>query len=306
MVPVLNEEDNVKPLYEKVKAVLDRLKIDYEIVFVDDGSEDATFRILNEMHKKDKKLKIVKMRRNFGQSAAISAGFEHSKGAVIIAMDGDLQNDPEDIPRLLNKLEEGYDIVSGWRFERKDPFSKKLFSKFSNFLRNFLLGDPIHDSGCTLKAYRKECIEELELYGEMHRYIPSILRRKGFKVTEIKVKHHQRMFGKTKYGFSRIMKGFLDLINIWFWRKFSSRPLHIFGGFGILLIIIGFLSGIYLIFLRLFFTFSLTTSQLPLLSVLLVIIGIQFFVSGILADMIIKTYYSHENKKVYFIEKFIE
>src|SRR3989344_3010121 len=291
VIPVYNEAENVEILHRKLVDVLSKTKKKWEIIFVDDGSRDGTFSKL----KKLKTVKVVRHRTNFGQTAAMVSGIKESKGRVIVMMDGDLQNDPEDIPKLLYKMGEGYDVVSGWRANRKDSFSKRYFSKAANLLRGFLVKDPIHDSGCSLKAYKRECFDDLDLYGEMHRYIPALLRWKGFKIGEVKVHHYKRKFGKTKYGFNRVLKGFLDLINVWFWRKYSTRPLHVFGGVGVLLIGFGSLFGLYLIYLRLIGRISLVNSSLPLLAILCVIIGVQFFVSGLLADIAVKSYFRIKN-----------
>ena len=291
VIPVYNEAENVEILHRKLVDVLSKSKKKWEIIFVDDGSRDGTFSKL----KKLKPVKAVRHRTNFGQTAAMVSGIKESKGRVIVMMDGDLQNDPEDIPKLLYKMGEGYDVVSGWRANRKDTFSKRYFSKAANLLRGFLVKDPIHDSGCSLKAYKRECFDDLDLYGEMHRYIPALLRWKGFKIGEVKVHHYKRKFGKTKYGLNRVLKGFLDLINVWFWRKYSTRPLHVFGGVGVLLIGFGSLFGFYLIYLRLIGRISLVNSSLPLLAILCVIIGVQFFVSGLLADIAVKSYFRIKN-----------
>ena len=250
IIPVYNEEKNVSILHNSLKKVLDKLKRTYEIIFIDDGSDDNTLKELVKL----KKIKIIKFRKNFGQTAAMSAGFRAAKGKIIISMDGDLQNDPKDIPRLIKKINEGYDVVSGWRFKRKDSISKKFFSKIANFFRRKLINDNIHDSGCSLKIYKKECIESIDLYGEMHRYIPALLGWKGFKIGEVKVEPHARKYGKTKYGLARVFKGLLDLINVWFWRKYSFRPLHIFGGLGVILTIFGVIMGSYSAYLKIFKT----------------------------------------------------
>src|SRR3989344_2604808 len=291
VIPVYNEAENVEILHRKLVDVLSKSKKKWEIIFADDGSRDGTFSKL----KKLKPVKVVRHRTNFGQTAAMVSGIKESKGRVIVMMDGDLQNDPEDIPLLLYKMGEGYDVVSGWRANRKDIFSKRYFSKAANFLRGFLVKDPIHDSGCSLKAYKRECFDDLDLYGEMHRYIPSLLRWKGFKIGEVKVKHYKRKYGKTKYGFRRILRGFLDLINVWFWRKYSGRPLHIFGGLGIILIFISGVFGFYLGWLRIKGEISLVSSSLPSLAILGMIIGVQFFISGLLADISVKSYFRIKN-----------
>ena len=301
VIPVYNEEKNVALLHQTIRNTLDKTDFKYEIIFVDDGSTDNTFNILNNL----KKVKIIKFRKNFGQTAAMMAGFENSNGKVIVSLDGDLQNDPSDIPKLLDKLNEGYDVVSGWRYNRQDSFGKKTFSKIANSFRQLLVKDPIHDSGCSLRAYKKECFSDLQLHGEMHRYIPAILAWKGFKLDEVKVNHLPRKYGKTKYNMWRVTKGFMDLINVWFWRKYSNRPLHIFGGFGIILSLLGFILGLSLIVARQFYGLSLGQSQLPLLAVLMVVIGVQFFISGLMADISIKNYYSN-GRRTYSIEKIVE
>ncbi len=303
VIPIFNEEENIQILYSELNKILEELKKDYEIIFVDDGSNDRSFEILEKIHNEDKNVKIIKFRKNFGQTAAISAGFEKAKGEVVITMDADLQNDPNDIPCLLEKISEGYDVVSGWRKGRKDPFlGKKIPSKISNFLTRKLTGVNIHDFGCTLKAYKKEVLTDLELYGEMHRYIPAIVAWKGFRLSEIEVKHLPRKFGKSKYGIWRIMKGFLDLLVVVFWQKYSTRPIHLFGGLGILLSAIGALLGFYLALQKIFFNVSLANKPALLLAMVLVLVGIQFISTGLIADILIKLYYSKRGMD-YSIEK---
>ncbi len=305
VIPVYNEEENIFRLYSELKKTLSKLKKSYELIFIDDGSTDKSFNILNEIHEKDKNVKIIKFRKNFGQTAAISAGFENSEGDIIITMDADLQNDPKDIPRLMNKISEGYDVVSGWRKGRKDPLlMKKIPSKISNFLTRELTGVKIHDSGCTLKAYKKEALKNIELYGEMHRFIPAILSWKGFKVSEIPVTHNARKFGKTKYGAWRIMKGFLDLLVVVFWKKYSTRPIHLFGSLGILMGFFGFIISCYLTLMKILYNQSLTNRPLLLLGILLIILGVQFVIFGLLADIMVRLYYGKEIRP-YSIEKIL-
>ena len=302
IIPVYNEENNVAILHSELINVLNSLNKKFEIIFVDDGSTDKTLENLSRL----KKVKIIKLRRNFGQTAALLAGINNANGKVIITLDGDLQNDPKDIPKLLEKLDKGYDVVSGWRKNRNDKFSKKFFSFVANRLRRVLINERIHDSGCSLKAYKKECFNDIDLYGEMHRYIPALLGWKGFRIAEVEVNHRYRKYGKTKYGVSRVLKGFLDLLNILFWRKFSNRPLHLFGGFGLLMSFVGGLFLSVLVVLRLFGKISLGQSQLPLLAVLLIVLGVQFFVSGLLADIAVKNYQNTRNNKSSNIERIIE
>ncbi|MBN2422257.1 glycosyltransferase family 2 protein [Candidatus Woesearchaeota archaeon] len=304
VVPVLNEEENVKQLFDEISQVVSKLKKTYEIIFVDDGSWDNTFKALNSIN--DKHLKIIKLRNNFGQSAALDAGFKNASGNIIIAMDGDLQNDPNDIPALLNKLNEGYDVVSGWRADRKDPITKKIPSKIAYLIRKRITKLKIHDSGCTLKAYRKEALDGLDLYGEMHRFIPDLIALKGFKITEVKVNHRPRLKGKTKYKFTRMLKGFLDLAVVYFWKKFAKRPIHFFGGIGTLFILSGGIIDAYLLFGRLFLDQSLADRPLFILANFILIMGIQLFVTGLLADISMKNHYKITKEMNYSIEKIVK
>jgi len=306
VVPFYNEEENIEPLHERLSSVLKSLNRKHEIIFIDDGSTDNTFRNMLKVREKDNSVKIIKFRKNFGQSAALKAGFDHAKGDFIISMDGDLQNDPVDIPILLKKIEsEDYDVVCGWRADRKDPISKKIFSKFANMIRRNITSEFIHDSGCTFRAYRNGCVKSLDLYGETHRYIPAMLLWRGYRIGEVKVRHDQRKYGTTKYGWQRIIKGFLDLIVVSFWQKFSVRPIHVFGGLGLLLSIIGGLLGMYMGIERLLLGRALSDRPLFLLAVLMLIIGVQFIVSGILADIMLKVYYGQNERKNYLIEKVV-
>jgi glycosyltransferase involved in cell wall biosynthesis len=307
VIPVYNEEDNVKALHTKLTEVLPAITENYEILFVDDGSTDNTFALLKKLNNEDKRLKVIKFRTNFGQSAALSAGFEFSNGDAIITMDGDLQNDPSDIPKLLDELQESdYDVVCGWRFDRADSKLKKLFSKIANLLRRRFTAEDIHDSGCTLRVYKKDCIADLELYGEMHRYIPALLLWKGYKIGEVKVKHHERKYGTTKYSWKRIVKGFLDLIVVTFWQKYSARPIHIFGGFGLLLSVVGGVVSLYLVIQRLFFGMSLADRPLFIVSIFMILVGVQFIVTGVLADIMLKVYYGQKERKPYLVEVGVE
>ena len=293
IVPIYNEKDSIVKLHKGLKNTLDTLNKSYEIIFIDDGSNDSSF----ELMKKLDPLKIIRFRKNFGQTAAIDAGIKEARGDMIITLDGDGQNPPEEIPKLIKKLEkENYDIVSGWRYKRKDPFAKKFLSKGADFLRGFLVKDNIHDSGCTLKAYRRECFENLTLYGEMHRFIPAILRWQGFRIGEVRVEHKSRTSGKSKYGWKRIIKGFIDMWSVWFWRKYSSRPLHLFGGLGVFIGGIGAVLLIYLGIGRLFGYLTLSNRIWPLIAIFLTLAGLQLFISGLLADIAVKTYFSGKRK----------
>lgn len=306
VIPAYNEEGNVMPLSEKIRDVCESITADYEVIFVDDGSTDSTFRNLQAVHAKDDRVKVVKLRKNFGQSAAMVAGFDYSRGKLIITMDADLQNNPADVPFLLEELSNGYDIVCGWRWTRKDLPLKRVFSRLANWLRRRWTGEPIHDSGCSLRAYRRECLNDLQLYGEMHRYIPALLWWRGYRIGEIKVSHSPRVHGKTKYGWQRIVKGFLDLILVTFWQRYSMRPIHIFGGSGLLMVIAGGALAIYLAVGRVIFGWPLADRPLLLLAVMVMLLGVQFVVFGVLADIMLRIYYGQSNRKSYVIKEVIE
>jgi len=300
VVPIFNERDNIPLLYEKLCDVIGE---EDEIIFVDDGSNDGSYEMIKELHSSDKRVKCIRFSRNFGKTAALMAGFEEAKGEAIITMDGDLQNDPEDIPKILEMLKE-YDAVSGWRYDRKDPFlSKKLPSLISNKISRWLTGLKLHDFNCGLKAYRKECLADLELYGDMHRYIPAVLAWKGYKIGEVKVKHYPRKHGKSKYGFTRLFRGLFDLINFKFWAGYSTRPLHFFGGVGGIMFLLGFISALYLVILKYFYGEKLSNRPLLWLAILLMIMGFQLFMTGFLAEIMIRNYYSYPGKKMYVIKE---
>ncbi|MCF8235784.1 MAG: glycosyltransferase family 2 protein [Bacteroidales bacterium] len=304
VIPAHNEEDNIPVLYSELTEALSVYK-DYEIIIVNDGSSDNTFGVCKEINGRDERFKIIQFRKNYGQSAALAAGFDYASGDVIVSMDGDLQNDPMDIPRLVAKLEEGFDAVSGWRYNRKDKPFKKISSRFGRLLRKIVLKDQIHDSGCTLKAYRKNVIKETELLGEMHRYIAEILTLNGHKITELKVNHRPRTAGKTKYSMGKLPRGFLDLLIIAFQMRYATRPVHLFGGIGLLSIVIGLLIGIYLIIVKYGYGQDIGNRPMLLLSVLLLIVGLQFIILGIMADLLIKIYY-RDGKKDYKINEIVE
>ncbi|MBD3313753.1 glycosyltransferase [Candidatus Woesearchaeota archaeon] len=291
IIPAYNEKGNVSILYRELKPVVDGITKKHEIIFIDDGSTDSTYQDLLDLKKKDSNVKIIKFRKNFGQTAAMDAGFKNANGNVIVAMDADLQNDPKDIPNLLGKIDEGYEVVSGWRQKRKDSFSKRVISRIANVIRKHFTGETIHDSGCSLKAYRKECFKGLDLYGEMHRFIPALLRWRGFRIGEVKVNHRPRKHGKTKYSISRILKGALDLFVVLFWQKYSTRPIHLFGGLGILSGVAGFIILLYLAIVRLFLGVPIGNRPLLMLGMLLAILGVQLLIFGLVADILIKNYY---------------
>lgn len=290
VVPVYNEEKNVGILHAEIKEALEGMGQPYEIIFIDDGSSDGTVQAVKQLQP----VTLVQLRKNYGQTAAMDAGIKAATGEIIITMDGDGQNPPSEIPKLVQAMEEtGKDIISGWRKNRKDTPMKKFTSRGANFLRGVLVKDEIHDSGCSLKAYRRECFEGVDLFGEMHRFIPAVLSWSGFTIGEVVVEHRPRVHGSTKYNWKRIVKGFIDMLAVWFWRKYSDRPLHLFGAGGLTLIGAGGLLVVYLFIQKVFFYAELTRSNLPLLAVLLIVLGVQFFVSGILADLAIRNYYSN-------------
>jgi len=286
VVPVLNEEDSLSILYERLCEVLNTITSTYELIFVDDGSSDTSFDVLTKLHHQDKCVHIVQFRRNFGKAAALSAGFAEAQGDIVLTLDADLQDDPQEIPRFLAKLDEGYDLVSGWKYPRLDPISKTLPSKIFNFVTSSLTGVNLHDFNCGFKAYRSEVIQELHLYGELYRFIPALAHTRGFRVTEIKVKHHPRQYGQSKYGFSRMFRGFFDLITVLFLTQYIKRPLHLFGWFGVFCFSLGMIINSYMTILWIIGERPIGTRPLFSLGILLLIVGIQFFSFGLLADMI--------------------
>jgi len=302
VVPLYNEEGNVRELHERVNQACQELGESFEIIFIDDGSKDKTVEECRGLSP----LKLIQFRRNFGQTAAFDAGIKEAQGEIVITMDGDLQNDPKDIGALLEEMKKGYDVVSGWRWQRKDSFSKKFFSRGANFLRKVLIHDKIHDSGCSLKAYKRECFSGVDFFGEMHRFMPAILELQGYKVGEVKVSHHPRVAGVTKYNWKRALKGFVDMISIWFWRKYANRPLHLFGGSGIALSFVGGLILIWMAVAKLFFGVSLSDKIWPLMGVFLVMIGVQLFVFGLMADILVRNYYKGRGMMNYSIREITE
>lgn len=287
IIPAKNEEDSVGVLYDEIIKVIKNITQKYEIIFVDDGSTDNTFLLLQKLQRKNKKVRIIKFRGNFGKSAALQAGFSQAKGDLIFTLDADLQDDPKEIPIFLRKLEDGYDLVSGWKKDRHDPsISKVIPSRIVNFLTRKLTGLNIHDTNCGFKAYRREVIENLNLYGELYRFIPVIAAKQNFKVGEVIVKHRARKYGKTKFGWSRGIKGILDLLTVVFLTGYIRRPGHFFGTLGIMAFFLGFLIGIYIAFLRLTTGTIQYRQPLLFLGILLMIIGIQLISTGLLGEMI--------------------
>ena len=303
VVPVFNEEGNIATLHKEIKTVCDSRHYTYEIIFVDDGSTDNTVAVCKMLTP----LRLIRFRKNFGQTAAMDAGIKAAKGDLIITMDGDGQNDPADIPKMIDYLEsKGLDVVSGWRKNRKDSIGKRFISRVANLLRYLFIHDGIHDSGCTLKVYKAECFHGLNLYGEQHRFIPAILKIKGFQVGEIVVNHRARKSGKTKYNWKRTVKGFVDLLSVWFWNKFASRPLHLLGGAGMCFIGLGFVCGVWS--LVLFFQGRKMSNNIfpPLLTVFFVVIGLLLFVFGLMSEIMMKIYYGVHVDMPYSIKEEIE
>lgn len=307
IVPLFNEQDNVAELADGLTQAMGDAGVSYEVIFIDDGSTDRTVDELQEAQKRRSGTRIIQFRRNFGQTAAMAAGFDHARGNVIVPMDGDLQNDPADIPLLLNKLNEGYDVVSGWRRRRQDKvLTRKIPSWIANYLIGKITGVPLHDYGCTLKAYRKDVVENIRLYGEMHRFIPALASWSGAKVTELEVNHRPRIHGKTKYGLGRTAKVILDLITVKFLGTFSTKPLHIFGGIGLLSLLASFIFGSGVSYQKSFSGIDVSGNPLFMLSVIFLVMSVQFLLMGLLAEMMARTYHESQNKPTYVIRQTFE
>ena len=299
-LPVFNEEPNLILLHNKLADALKTLDRSSEIVYVDDGSTDGSLKILREIAAVDPRVRVVALRRNYGQTAAMAAGIDAARGKVLIPMDADLQNDPADIARLLDKLDEGYDVVSGWRKNRKDKMvTRKIPSMLANRLISWIGGVPLHDYGCSLKAYRRESLEDVRLYGEMHRFIPIYASWAGARVTEIPVEHHARTMGKSKYGLSRTAKVVFDLMTIKFMASYQTKPIYVFGSFGMLAFAISLLAGLYAVFLKIFHRADFVQTPLPILAVVMFAVGIQFVLMGLLAEMLVRTYHESQAKPIY-------
>lgn len=288
IVPLLNEEDSLQELAQKIENVFSTINYNFEVVFVDDGSTDKSFDVIRNLHRKNPRFHCIKFRRNYGKSAALAKGFRAAKGSIVITMDADLQDDPNEIPELINMINSGYDLVSGWKKVRYDPFIKKYTSRFFNYVTSKLSGIRLHDFNCGLKAYRKEVVKTVRVYGEMHRYIPAIAHLSGFKVTEKVVKHHARKHGKTKFGPGRFLSGFFDVLTLTFTHRFMKKPLHFFGALGMMSSGLGTLISLYLIALKYFEGQSLSDRPLFLGAIFLIIIGVQLFSIGLLAEMMTK------------------
>lgn len=304
IIPIYNEEKNILKLYEILKEVLSSLSMEYEIITVNDGSIDNSYKVLKEISKNDNTFKIIDFRKRFGQTAAISAGIDMSKGEIIIPIDADLENNPKDIPDLLNKLNEGYDVVSGWRKHRwkESFFTRRLTSYIANLLISKIVGLKLHDYGCTMKAYRRDVIKDIKFYGDMHRFIPAYAMWYGAKIIEIPIDYQPREHGESKYGIGRTFRVLLDILTVKFLTDYLNRPMHFFGKIGFWLFSFSFLSGFLALFLKFYSGISLILTPLPLLTVFLIIIGIQFILMGLLAEILIRTYYESQNKPIYLIK----
>jgi glycosyltransferase involved in cell wall biosynthesis len=305
VIPVLNEAETIRPLYEAVKATMSETAYDWETIFVDDGSTDGTYQALEELHSQGEYIHIVRLRRNFGQTAAIAAGLDHAHGEVIVTLDGDLQNDPRDIPLLIGKLIEGYDLVSGWRVNRQDAFTRCILSKVANLLISVITGVRLHDYGCTLKALRRDLAKQLKLYGEMHRFIPALAANIGANILEVPVHHHPRKFGRSKYGLSRTVRVMLDLMTVKFLSGYLTRPGHVFGSLGILAMTVGTVITAGLGLERLLFKTALSDRPLLFLGILLIIVGTQFITMGLLGEMLSRVYHEGQDKPVYTIREIL-
>lgn len=303
VVPVYNEVENLKLLNDSIKEVLDSLKISYEVIYIDDGSKDESYQILQKLAVAEDNIKVIKFKRNFGQTAAMSAGFDYAQGEIIIPLDADLQNDPQDIPKMIDKYKEGYDIVSGWRKNRKDTFIRSFFSRVANKLISNLTGVYLHDYGCTLKVYNAKMLKSIRLYGELHRFIPAVADIKGVNIAELPVNHNPRQYGKSKYNLSRTPKVLLDLFTIVFLRKFITKPMHFFGEiamwiFGLIII------SLLVILANAFVHFAFIDYYIVILwETILLIFGIQLLCIGIIAEILIRIYFETRNDKIYTIDK---
>ncbi|MFC1764286.1 glycosyltransferase family 2 protein [Planctomycetota bacterium] len=303
VVPLLNEEDNLEPLYDQITTVLSG-QYNYELIFVDDGSTDRSFSILCRFQEDDPRVSVIRFRKNFGQTAAMSAGFEHAEGEVIIPLDADMQNDPADIPMLLEKFEEGYDVVSGWRKKRHDAALTRLLpSRIANGIISRITGVHLHDYGCTLKAYRKEVLDEINLYGEMHRFIPALASWAGASITEVVVNHRARTAGVAKYGLGRTFKVVLDLLTVKFLGSYSTKPIYVFGGLGGLCLLGAVASGLMVLYMKLANGLGMNRNPLLVLTALLITTAVQFIVMGLLAELLVRTYHESQGRPTYIIKE---
>lgn len=306
VVPVYNESESLRPLYQAIIEAVTPLALDWEVILVDDGSTDTSLLVLEELAAADPlHVRVIELRRNFGQTAAIAAGIDHTVGEIIVLLDADLQNDPADIPMILEKINEGYDVVSGWRKERQDNFSRRLPSHLANNLISWSTGVPLHDYGCTLKAYRREVITGFRLYGEMHRFIPAYANAVGAKIVEVPVRHHPRRFGKANYGIERTLKVVLDLVTVKFLMSYANKPIYLFGGAGAILILLSMAVLLYLFIRRIFFNIGVLASPLFQVSTMVFIMGFQSILMGLIAELLVRTYHESQGKPTYTIRRMI-
>ena len=303
-LPVLNEEDNLRPMHAKISEALNSLGKTAEVIYVDDGSTDKSLQVLREIAMRDGRVRVISLRRNYGQTAAMSAGIDAAKGEILIPMDADLQNDPNDIIRLLDKLDEGFDVVSGWRKNRQDKLiSRKIPSQIANRIISWIGGVPLHDYGCSLKAYRRDVIQDVKLYGEMHRFIPIYAAWAGARVTEIPVDHHARTMGKSKYGISRTVKVVFDLMTIKFMASYQTKPIYVFGTFGLIAFLLSIFAGLWAFVFKFIYSVSFILTPLPVIAIVLLAISMQFFLMGLLAEMLVRTYHESQDKAIYAVRE---
>ncbi|MFP4101138.1 glycosyltransferase family 2 protein [Coleofasciculus sp.] len=306
VVPIYNEVASIPHLVDAVATSLSANQLSYEIICVDDGSQDGSTELLLELARSRPDLKAVILRRNYGQTAAMSAGFKHAQGRVIVMIDGDFQNDPADIPALLAKIEEGYDLVSGWRKERQDAALTRLLpSKIANWLIGRVTGVKLHDYGCSLKAYRSELVADMNLYGELHRFLPALAYIEGARISEIPVRHHARRYGTSKYGLGRTFRVVMDLLTVFFMKKFLTRPMHVFGLFGLLSFGVGLFLGLYLTIIKLGFGQQIGDRPLLILAVVLLLAGVQLFSFGLLAEVLMRTYHESQGRPIYRVREVV-
>jgi glycosyltransferase involved in cell wall biosynthesis len=307
VIPVFNEEENVEPLVGEITSVMKPLEKSFEIVIIDDGSRDRTFEILACLRPRTPALRVIRLKRNFGQTAALAAGLAHARGESIVLMDGDGQNDPKDIPALLAELDKGADLVCGWRLQRRDPFlSRRLPSMIANRIISWATQVKLHDYGCTLKAMRREVAAHLKLYGEMHRFIPAIAYERGARVAELKVNHRPRLRGRSKYGISRTLRVIIDLLTVKFLISYSTRPAHVFGPVGVASVTVGFVIAIYLSAQKIIYHETIGGRPLLLLGILLIFIGFQFITMGLLGEMLARTYHESQDLPVFAIREILD
>jgi glycosyltransferase involved in cell wall biosynthesis len=307
VIPVFNEQENLDQLYKQITASCEKLNKSYEVIFIDDGSTDDSLNVLIRLQKKDSRIRVIRLRKNFGQTAALSAGFDYSRGDIIVTLDADLQNDPEDIGMLILKMEEGYDLVSGWRKKRKDKLlTRRIPSMIANWLISVITRVKLHDYGCTLKAFRRDVVKNINLYGEMHRFIPAIASNIGINIAEVEVNHRPRRHGKSKYSLMRFTKVVLDLLTVKFFLSYSTRPLQIFGIFGLISGMAGGVIGVILSYQRLVLKQGIADRPLLLLAVLLMVVGFQFITLGLLAEILVRAYHESIGKRIYYIRDIYE